>query len=245
MSAADAIRARFAPVPRWLGIFWAAAFVTLVLVPVALNAEREAEYSASVEAFPINHPGFRPVADPLAYVRSLLRDPLLARRTVEASNLAIDEDTLLSRISTERTPRSVLITARADTPEASADLVDTLATVLANTSAQLLLSQADRQVTELRRELAADPSNSAVRASLEAARANASRIRSRPIYGLSIGPRPGPPRLHRTLDRVLGYLPGPLPPRHGLLSVAISGLLVALLVCGASYVFWSRRASGA
>jgi hypothetical protein len=238
---ADSLRAGLPAVPRRLAGFWIVAIVMLVAIPVALNAARTRSYSASVEAFPIQHEGFAPVTDRLAYVTDLLRDPLVPHEIAVGSGLAIGEKDVLARISAQRTPRSVLLSARADTPDHAVSLVDAAAAVLANASARRLGAELRARVARLARAASADRLDAGVQVALARARADAASFQAKPLYGLAIGPRPRPPAPQQAVDRLVGYLPGPLPPRHSAATAALSGLVIALLICAVSYAFWVPR----
>lgn len=230
------------PAPTFrLLLLWVAVTVVLICLPPALNAFRATEFVASVEAFPVDHPDFGPVRNRVSYVRRLLDDPLVAPDTVANAGFSLNEASLLPRVTVLPTPRSALVSVRADSPDNARDLVNALAAQIANASARDLAARGQSMLDRVRDRLTGSAPRDAERRRLLARLRRLEAVVTQPPFGLVIGPRPSAPRPSRAVDRALDRLPGPLPPRTDPLWSAVAGLALALLFCVTSYVVWTRR----
>lgn len=223
-------------VPPRLRVLWVASAVLLVGVPVALNLGRSSEFEASVEAFPAPRPGFAPIPSALEYMRGLLRDPITRTDLVRQSQLGIDADSAFERVRLEQTPRSVLVTARGDSPTHARDLANGAGSALANASGRDIQRQASNRLAAVRERLSAAAS-AAERSRLEAEAARLRADISAPPQAIVVGPRATAPEPRRAVDRVLAYFPGPLPPRPDPIWTLAAGLLLTALVAAGSYAY--------
>jgi hypothetical protein len=222
------LRRTLSSLPSEVRVLCVVAFAVLVVLPVAITAARNTSFAASVSAFPIDQPRTRPIHDTAAYVRTLLRDPLVFQGTATAVRFPVQASSLPANVDVTSIPDGALITARGDSPDHARLLASALAAQVANASARDL-------VTQTKAALA--------RAVPRAARQQLQSDLSRTRFALAMGPRPGPPRPTGVVDRALEWLPGSLPPRPSPAWIALVGLAVTALVWAAA-VAQARPAPG-
>jgi hypothetical protein len=236
---ADTARASFARLPLATRAVWLVAVCVLVAAPLALSLARSDRFEASLEAFPFQRPGYRPIGDPTGYVRRLLGDPLVADEAVRRSALPLDSSEALGSVRVEPTGRSVLVAAQADSPDHARDLADAVALAIVSAAARDIVGQARAQLEETRAELGS--ATGAERSRLERNLARLRREIEAPAAPIALGPRATTPETTRAVDRVIGWLPGPLPPRPSVVWTIVAGLMLATFVSLAAYVYTGSR----
>ena len=215
------------------------AVALLVLAPLGLSLARSDHFEASLEAFPFQRAGYRQIGDPTQYMRRLLADPLVPVEAVRFWQLPLDSSKVRSRVRLEPTGRSVRVVGLSDSPDNARDLANAVALALVNASARDVGRQAREQLEETRDALASATGER--RAELEGTAARLRRMATKPAPSMVLGPRAAPPQPKRTVDRFIGWLPGPLPPRPGIGWTVVAGLLLASLVSLAAYLYSGAR----
>lgn len=219
----------FSCLSRRARILCVVAPAVLVAIPLVITAARASTFSASVQAFPIEQPRVRPIRNTAAYVRRLLRDPVVFQGTTTTAGFPVEAGSLPSAVRVTPLPDGALITARADSPDHARLLANAVAGQVANASARDLVLQTRTELARLRESVTSER-DSVRRAQLLATRAEFQSDLARTRFALAMGPRPEAPRPSGMVDRALEWLPGPLPPRPNSGWIALVGLAVTALV---------------
>jgi hypothetical protein len=125
---------------------------------------------------------------------------------------------------------SALISVRADSPDHARLLASALVAQVANASARDLADRTKAELADNKHMLSTTPAGDERRAALLRAREQLEQDAARTRFGLAMGPRPAAPLPAGAVDRMLSWLPGPLPPRPSLLWVALVGLAASAVV---------------
>lgn len=231
----DRLRARIGALPPGLLRIWGAVFAALVVLPPLLTTTRGNEFTAAVEVFPLAESGANNPEDRTSYVRGLFASRVAQEEAVSNAGLAIDPAELPKRIEFRPTERSVFLIATATTPERARDLVNAVAAALANASVRDLRRRALTGLADVERRLRAGGLSRTERDELTDERSSLRRAVASNSFGLVVGPRPEPPTPSGLVDRFVGALPGPFPPKPSPIFVAVVGLVLAGTVCFALY----------
>jgi hypothetical protein len=207
-----------------------AAAAGLALVPAALSALRADAFTASFEVGVVEDARFELPGGPVGYVRELLRDPALGRRTVALSGLPIDDASVRARVGLRAADGAVRIDVRERTPDRARELAAALRDALGRTGRAAFRAEAAARRRSIRSRLKSPLTTPEERRRLiERARALPSFFRARPTR-LVLGAPPLRPRPDRALDRAADALPGRYPPAPAPLGASAAGLAVALLL---------------
>jgi hypothetical protein len=205
-----------------------AAIGLLAVVPAAVTVARSDEFSASFEVIPLEHRLFELPGGSLGYVRLLLRDPALGRRTVALSGLAMDDTSVRRRIELRSEQRRVRVDVTERTPERAEALAAALRAALGPTGRGAFRAEAAARRRFVRSRLKSPLTTPAERRRL------AERARALPAFfggrstRLRVGPPPARPRPTRLIDRAVDALPGRYPPAPTPLGAGSAGLLASL-----------------
>lgn len=232
---------RLRAIPKRWYLLWAVVLVVVAAVPAAVNAARPTEHRASIEAFLVGRAASWSTAGRTDYVRSLLADPRLAQDAETISGQHVDSASLRDRVEFAPTPRSIVITGRADTPQHARDLANALAYAFANASARRLGARAQAQLADVRARLQSRPLSRRRRATLHRAESELEAVAAKPGATVVFGPRPTKAKPEQKLERWLDDLPGPYPARRDPLWAALAGLLVGCAFCTMSLLLAVRR----
>jgi hypothetical protein len=210
--------------------------VALVALPILTTTLRSSRFSASVEVFPIERPVFGLPRDPVAYLRRLLRDPQLASDVLANIDMRIAPTGVVGHIQIAPFKQHAVVTSWADTPERARVLVDASVLQIANASARALYYQSRAALSATRTRLASRPTAAERTALLHRAQVLEAVI-AKPPFGLVAGPRPDRLRPAGAVDRLVDALPGPFPPRPGIVEPSLIGLVLAFFL---SFVIWQE-----
>jgi hypothetical protein len=182
----------------------------------------------------VEHRLFELPGGPAGYVRLLLRDRALGRRTVALSGLPIDDTAVRDRVEVRAAGAGVVVRVSERTPDRARELALALRAALERTGRAAFRAEAAARRRFVRSRLKSRLTTAAERRRL------AERARELPhFFGarrtrLVLGPPPARPRPTGTLDRAADALPGRYPPARAPLAAGAAGLLAAFLLAAAA-----------
>lgn len=208
---------------------WGALALVMFVLPVAFDLARAPDFAASTPVYPrtvgpYRAPGFT------AYLSGLLGDAFLQRDV----RLGLGAPSSVYREPTFslRPPQALVVTVRAGSPADARTWSFGLALALRRSTVRQLEAQALSDVRWSAAKLSTGALTGARRRRLERRLAAAKLVAAAPAPRITVGPPPALPQPARAADKLVGALPGDIPPRPNPLWAGLAGLLVVALARG-------------